>query len=133
MANSAGRTFAVKLGGTTIASVRQKSVNWSGTLIDTSSDDDDGVDTYLADKYANTSLSISVEGLADADEFSALIYSTDDSDKHLSGLTLVRPNGDIIGGTFAFTNFQETGQYKDAMTYTAELVRNGIHTWTPAV
>lgn len=132
MANSAGRTFAVKLGGTTIASVRQKSVTWNGSPIDVTNDDDDGVTTYLADKFANTTLEISVEGLTDGDELSDLAFSTDDSDKHLSGLTLVRSNGDAIGGTFVMTNYAETGAYQDSVTFTATLVRSGIHTWTPA-
>ena len=132
MANSAGRAYVVKKNGTKIASVRSKSVTFNGNLIETTSDDDDGVTTYLADNFASTTLEISVEGLTDGDVLSDIAFSTTDADKHLSDLTLERPNGDAIGGTFILNNYQETGAYQDATTFTATLVRSGIHTWTPA-
>ena len=133
MAQSAGRAFAVKKGGTTIASVRSKSVTWNGTPIDTTNDDDDGATSYLSNTFANTTLEISVEGMTDDDVLSDLAFSATDSDKHLSDLTLERPNGDAISGTFIMTNYVETGAYQEAVTFTATLVRNGIHTFTPAV
>lgn len=132
MAKSAGRAFAVKKGGTTIASVRSKSVTWNGTPIDTTNDDDDGATSYLADTFANTTLEISVEGMTDDDVLSDLAYTAADGDKHLSDLTLERPNGDAISGTFIMTNYVETGTYQEAVTFTATLVRSGIHTFTPA-
>lgn len=133
MANTAGRDFVLAKNSTTIASVRSKSVTWNGTPIDTTNDDDAGATTYLADEFANTTLEISVEGLTDDDVLSDLAFATSDSGKHLSDITLTRPNGDAISGTFIMTNYQETGQYEDAVTFTATLVRSGIHTWTPAV
>lgn len=132
MANSAGRDFAVKKNATTIASVRTKSVTWNGTPIDTTNDDDDGATSYLADEFANTTLEISVEGLTDDDVLSDIAFSTTDSDKHLSDLTLERANGDEISGDFVLTNYVETGTYQEATTFTATLVRNGLHTWTPS-
>ena len=132
MAQSAGRAFAVKKGATTIASVRSKSVTWNGTPIDTTNDDDNGATTYLADAFSNTTLEISVEGMTDDDVLSDLAYSATDSDKHLSDLTLERPNGDVISGTFIMTNYVETGAYQEAVTFTATLVRSGIHTFTGA-
>ena len=64
---------------------------------------------------------------------SDLAFATGDSAKHLSDITLTRANGAAISGTFILTSYQETGQYEDAVTFTATLVRSGIHTWTPAV
>lgn len=132
MANSAGRDFVLAKNSTTIASVRSKSVTWNGNLIDTTNDDDDAATTYLADEFASTSLEISVEGLTDDDVLSDLAFVATSSSKHLTDITLTRPNGDAISGTFILTNYQETGQYEDAVTFTATLVRSGIHTWTPA-
>lgn len=133
MANSAGRDFAVKKNSTTIASVRTKSVTWNGTPIDVTSDDDDGTTTYLADKFSNTTLELSVEGLTDDDVLSDIAFSGTDSDKHLSDITLERANGDEISGNFILTNYVETGTYQEATTFTATIVRSGAHTWTPSV
>lgn len=133
MANTAGRDFVVEKNSVAIASVRQKSVKWQGTPIDTTNDDDDGAMTYLADEFASTSLELSVEGLTDDDVLSDLAFATDHASKHLADITLTKPNGDAISGTFIMTNYEETGTYEDAVTFTATLVRSGIHTWTPAV
>jgi len=132
MANAAGRNFLVQKNSATIASVRSKSVTWNGTPIDVTNDDDDGATSYLANEFANTSLEISVEGLTDDDLLSDLAFVATSSSKHLSDITLERPNGDEISGTFILTNYVETGTYEEAVTFTATLVRNGIHTWTPA-
>lgn len=133
MAKSAGRDFVVKKDSTAIASVRTKSVTWNGTPIDITSDDDDGATTYLADAFSNTTLEISVEGLTDDDVLSDLAFTATDSDKFLSDLTLERGNGDAISGSFILTNYVESGTYQEATTFTATIVRNGAHTFTPAV
>lgn len=132
MAKSAGRDFVIKKGGTKIASVRQKSVTWNGELIDTTNDDDDAATTYLADEFAGTSLELSVEGLTDSDVLSDIAYATDHASKHLDDITVERSNGDTISGDFILTSYVETGEYKDAVKFTATLVRSGIHTWTAA-
>ena len=133
MANAAGRDFVVKKNSTAIASVRSKSVTWNGSLIDTTNSDDDGATTYLADEFATTTLEITVEGLTDDDVLSDLAFTASHASKHLSDITLERPNGDVISGTFIITNYSETGSHEDAVTFTATLVRSGIHTWTPSV
>lgn len=133
MANAAGRDFVVKKNSTAIASVRSKSVTWNGSLIDTTNSDDDGATSYLADEFATTTLEITVEGLTDDDVLSDLAFTASHSSKHLSDITLERPNGDVISGTFIITNYSETGSHEDATTFTATLVRSGIHTWTPSV
>lgn len=132
MANSAGRAFVVKKNDVKIASVRSKTVTWNGTPIETTNDDDDGATSYLADIFASTSLEISVEGLTDGDVLSDIAFDTSAASAHLSDLTLERANGDEISGDFILTNYVETGAYQEATTFTATLVRNGAHTWTPS-
>ena len=132
MSQSAGRDFAVKKNDVLIASVRSKTATWNGTPIDITTDDDDGETTYLADRFASKTLELSVEGLTDSDILSDLAFSTSDADKFLDDLTLERPNGDVIAGTFVLTSYVETGQYQEATTFTATLVRSGIHTFTQA-
>lgn len=133
MAKSAGRDFAVKKNSTVIAAVRTKGVTWNGTPIDVTSDDDAPETTYLSDEFANTTLEITVEGLTDDDTLADLAFSTTDADKHFTDLTLEKANGDVVSGTFILTSYAENGQYQEATTFTATLVRNGAHTWTPSI
>ncbi|QFT81164.1 Phage major tail protein 2 [Roseovarius sp. THAF27] len=132
MAKSAGRNYLVKKNGTTIASVRQKSVNWSSQMIDVTTDDDTGDTTYLADVLTGKALECSVEGLTNDDVFSDIAFSTTDADKFLDDLTIERPNGDEISGTFILSAYTETGAYQDAVTFTATLTRSGAHTFAEA-
>jgi len=133
MAKSAGREFAVKKNSTVIASVRTKSFTSNNTPIETTNDDDSGFVSYLDGAFATRALEISVEGLTDDDVLSDIALSATDSDHFLSDLTLERANGDVVSGNFILTNYSETGQHQEATTFTATLVRNGTHTFTPAV
>lgn len=133
MARSDSRSFLLKKGGTTIASITSKSVTWNGTPIDVTSDDADGATTYLADIFANTTLEISASGFTDDDVLSDAAFVATDSSKHLSDITLARPNGDVISGNFIITSYAENGaSQEDGVTFDCTLVRNGIHTWTPS-
>jgi predicted secreted protein len=132
MTQYAGRLFAIKKDGTTIAGVREKSVTYSGTPIDTTNDDDTGVASMLSGAFASEAMDVAISGISDSDVLSDLAYSTTPGDRHLTDITLDFPNGDVISGNFILTNFVRTGSYQDAMTFTASLVRNGAHTFTPA-
>lgn len=132
MANSAGRDLVIKKNATTIASVTTKSVSWSGTPIETTNDDDDAAMSYLADEFATHELVLNVEGLTDDDVLSDIAFATSSSAKHLSDITLERPNGDEISGNFILESYEESGESAGATRFTATLRRNGIHTWTAA-
>lgn len=132
MAKGAGRDFYLEKNNTRIAAIRVTNVNWNGTPIDVTSGDDDGVTTYLSNEFANTTLELSIEGLSDSDVLSDLAFSTTDSDKHMSDIKLVRHNDDEISGTFIMTSYSETGNYQEATTFSATLVRSGAHTFTQA-
>ena len=133
MANTAGRDFVVKKNGTVIASVRSKGMTSNKTPIETTNDDDDGDVSYLSGVFATKALEITVEGLTDDDVLSDIALSNTDADAHLSDLTLERANGDVVSGNFILTNYTETGAYQEATTFSATFVRNGAHTFTPAV
>jgi len=135
MAKAAGRELIIRKGGTAIAAVREKSVTSNFTPIEVTTDDDNGATTYLADEFATTALEISVSGVASSDVLPDIVYGvggTVHSAKHLEDITIVLPNGDVIGGTFILTNYVNTGTHSDAVTFTATLVRSGIHTLTAA-
>jgi len=132
MANTAGREMVVKKNDVAIASVRVTGLTWAGTPIDITTADDAGITTYLSGKFASETLEMSVEGLSDDDVFSDLAFGTSSTAKHLTDITLERPNGDEVAGTFILTSYSETGNYQEAVTFSATLVRSGIHTWTAA-
>jgi len=132
MAKASAREFVVKSGGTAIAAVRTKTVRWGGTLIDVTTDDDDGDAAYLADKFAGTSLELSVEGIVDDDVLADIAFVATHADKHVSNITVERANGDAISGNFILTSYEESGEYQGSPTFSATLVRNGTHTWTPS-
>jgi predicted secreted protein len=132
MANSAGRDLVLKKNSTAIASARVTGVTWAGTPIDTTNNDSSGITEYLADEFATETLELTIEGLTDDDVLSDLAFSTTTSDKHLSDITLTRPNGDVISGTFILTQYQETGNHDGVVTFNGTLVRSGAHTWTPS-
>jgi len=132
MANSAGRDLLIKKASTTFASVTQKSVTWNGNPIDITSDDDDAATTFLASEFATTSLEIGVQGYMDDDVLHDLAFTATDSGKHLTDITIVYANGDAISGNFILTNYSETGSSDGASEFSATLVRNGVHTFTPS-
>lgn len=132
MANTAGRDFCIKKNGTAIASVTVTGVSWAGTPIDITNKDDSAFTSYLADEFATETLELTCEGYTDDDVFSDIAFATSQSGKHLSDITLERPNGDEISGSFILTAYSETGAHDGALEFSATLVRNGTHTWTAA-
>lgn len=130
MAKEAGRDLLIKKNAVTVAGVRVVGMTWAGQPVDVTDQGDSGITTYLADTFGNETLEISVEGLEDGDVLAAIGLGTSSTAKHLSDITLTRANGDVIAGTFIMTNYQETGNYQEAVTFSATLVRSGIHTLT---
>jgi len=131
MAKTAGRDYLIKKNDVTIAGVRVVGMTWAGQPIDVTDQGDDGITTYLGSEFANETLEISVEGVEDGDVLADLAFGTTSSARHLTDITIDRPNGDTVSGTFIMTNYAETGNYQEATTFTASLVRSGIHTLTP--
>lgn len=132
MANDAGRDFLLKKNSTTIASLTVTSVRWQGQPIDVTNKDSAGVQEFLADKFASESMELNVEGYTDDDVLADIGLGSTASAKHLSDVTLNRPNGDVVSGTFILTNYEESGSHDGAHSFTATLVRSGAHTFTQA-
>ena len=133
MPKSASRDFVLKKNAVTLASITAKSVTWSGQPIDVTSDDSAGITEFLADTFGTQTMELQCDGFTDDDVLSDLAFSTTDADKHLSDLTLERPNGDVISGTFVMTSYAENGSDAgEGVTFSCTLVRSGAHTFTPA-
>ena len=132
MSKGAGRNFYISKNSTKIAAVRVTTLTWAGNPIDVTSNDDSGITSYLTGVFATETMEMTVEGVADGDVLSDIAFGATYSARHMSDITLTRHNGDVISGNFILTNYQETGNYNEAVTFTATIVRNGAHTLTAA-
>ena len=131
MAKTAGRDLLIKKGGTTIAGARVSGMSFNGTPIDISDNQDGAAITYLANEFSETTLEFTLAGLEDGQVLRDLFLGAADSGRHPSDLTLVFPNTDEISGNFILSSYTETGEYRDAVTFDATMIRNGAHTYTP--
>ena len=120
--------------GTVIAGVRTRSFTLDATPIDITTDDDSGLRTLLEDA-GQRSIDISVEGLLKDD---TLLDQIVDGVLFIQELTIVLPftfvttAGKIVGD-FRFNNFEVSGEYQDAVTFSATLQSSGSFTYTAAV
>lgn len=134
MAKLASRDFNMKKNGTVIASCRSKTLTINSTPIEVTNDDSDGIATFLADTFATDTMEITVDGYFEDDSplWTAAISNTL-SARHLSDITLVDAvSNDALSGNFIMTTYSKTGGGSDgAVEFSATLVRNGAHTWTP--
>ena len=130
MAASAGRELLIKKGVSVIAGVRTKTVTINGEPIDITSDDDSGFRTLLA-SAGTRSIDLSVEGVTKDATLRAIVAGV--SSQLLTDISVEYPNGDTIDGDFYLVNIEESGEYQDAVTFSASLQSSGPFTYTPAV
>ena len=120
--------------GTVIASVRTKSFTVDSSAIDVTTDDDSGIRALL-EEPGQHQIDLSVEGLLAND---ALLKQIVDGTLFIQNLTIKLPftftttQGTIVGD-FRFNNFEVSGEYQDAVTFTATLQSTGTFTFTAAV
>lgn len=129
MAASAGRELLIKKGVSVIAGVRTKTVTINGEPIDITSDDDSGFRTMLATAGLR-SIDLSVEGVTKDSTLRAIVAGV--SSQLLTDISIEYPNGDTIEGDFYLVNIEESGEYQDALTFSASLQSSGAFTYTPA-
>lgn len=128
MAASSGRELLIKKGATVLAGVRTKTVTINGEPIDVTTDDDSGFRTLLADP-ATRSIDLSVEGITKNDTLRAIIAGG--GSQMLTDITVEYPDGAVIAGNFYLVSVEESGEYQDAVTFTASLQSSGAYTYTP--
>lgn len=128
MAASSGRELLIKKGATVIAGVRTKTVTINGEPIDVTTDDDSGFRTLLADP-ATRSIDLSVEGITKDDTLRAIVAGA--GPQLLTDITIEYPDGSVIAGDFYLVSVEESGEYQDAVTFTASLQSSGAFTYTP--
>ncbi len=120
--------------GTVIASVRTKSFTVDSSAIDVTTDDDAGIRTLL-EAPGQHMIDLSVEGLLANDD---LMQQIVDGTLFIQNLKIKLPftftttQGTIVGD-FRFNNFEVSGEYQDAINFTATLQSTGTFTFTAAV
>lgn len=128
MAASSGRELLIKKGASVIAGVRTKTVTINGEPIDVTTDDDSGFRTLLADP-ATRMIDLSVEGITKDDTLRAIVAGA--GPQLLTDITIEYPDGAVIAGDFYLVSVEESGEYQDAVTFTASLQSSGAFTYTP--
>lgn len=125
-----GRALLVKRGVTVIAGLRTKGVSINNEPIDVTTDDEAGYRTLLGDPGAK-SLDLSIEGITKDDDLRVAILAS--GSMMLTDVTITYPDGGILDGDFFFASLEETGTYKEAVTFSGSLQSSGQWTYTPGV
>lgn len=129
MAADVGRNLQILKALVVIASVRNKSISFAGEPIDITSDDDEGFRLLLAEE-GQKSIDMSVDGITSDAVLRGLALTG--TDLLLTDINLLWPNGDTLTGDFFLSSFEESGPYKDAITFTASLQSSGPWIYTAA-
>lgn len=126
-----GRSLALKRGATNsevlIAGVRTKAVSINNEDIDVTNDDDDSWRKNL-DMPGEKSVEYSCSGVAKDHTLLNEALSTSDV---VQSMVLLWTGGDKLQGQFFLSSYQETGQYKEGITFEATFKSQGAVTFTP--
>ncbi len=119
--------------GTVIASVRTKSFTVDSSAIDVTTDDESGIRTLL-EASGQQQIDMSVEGLLKDD---VLLEQIIDGTLFIQELTITFPftfatTAATLVGSFRFNNFEVSGEYQDAITFSATMQSSGAQVFTPA-
>ena len=129
MAADVGRNLKILQGLVVLAAVRNKSVSFAGEPIDITSDDDAGFRLLLAEE-GQKSIDMSVDGVIKDAVLRGQALSG--SSLMLTDVNILWPNGDTLTGDFFLASYEESGAYKDAITFTASLQSSGPYVYTAA-
>ena len=121
-----GRDMVLKLNGVAIAGVRTKSFSIAGEPIDGTNDDDSGIRALL-DAPGEVQINFSVSGVVKDD--SLLQVSLSNTDR-VNAMTLVRPDGGTLDGSFFLSSYSETGEYQGGVMFECECQSAGAVTYT---
>lgn len=138
MTESKGRLFAIKLGNgatsetfTAVGGMRTSQMTINNALVDVTTADSAPWRKAIGNTGIRT-VSISGSGVCQDDATFASLRTAAMSGT-LNNYELVNgETGDKIGGSFACTSFQESGEYTDALTFSITLESAGTVTFTAA-
>jgi len=129
MTASIGREIRFYWGGESpadeIAGLRQKAVSLNGAPVETTSDEDNGWRTLLT-LSGEDQVSIKISGVCKDRRLVTDWFAGN----RTKPVRVEYKGGDAITGTFYLSTLSETGSYKEAVTFDAELVSSGIVSYT---
>jgi predicted secreted protein len=123
-----GRELKLLRGGDVIAGVRAKSFTINRNPVDVTNDDDLGYRALLIDP-GEISIELSVEGVTKDSLLRAAAVATTPV---YEDMKLEWPDGFAIEMDWFFASFSETGNYNEAITFSASFQGSGVPTITPA-
>lgn len=132
MAKTAGREFLIKKAAVTIAGGKTTTMKVSGSPINVETSTDSGVQTLLGGIVTGKNIELSFEGYEDGNVLRDIALGAD-SGKFMDDITLSFPDGDTLACDFFLSEYEETGEMEEGVTFTATFMSNGVHTHTPAV
>jgi predicted secreted protein len=127
MAAANGRELKVLKNNVVIAGVRTKTVAIAGAPVDITTDDDQGFRTMLGEA-GTYSIDLTVEGVTKDDTLRAVILAG--GSLLLTDITIEYPDGGEISGDFFLASVEDSGEYADALTFSASLQSSGAWTYT---
>jgi predicted secreted protein len=125
MAAANGRELKILKNSVAIAGVRTKTVAIAGEPIDITSDDDLGYRTMLAEA-GTYSIDLTVEGVTKDAELRSIILTG--GSLLLTDISIEYPDGSSIDGDFFLASVEDSGEFADALTFSASLQSSGP--WT---
>lgn len=130
MAASIGRNLKVYLGAssplTLVAAVREKSVEFNGTPVDVTTDDNLGWRTLLDDINGQTEVNITVSGVLTDATLKTNFFAGNTTNL----MRVLYPDNGEVEGTFKMVTYSETGTYNDTITFEASFQSSGNVTFT---
>jgi TP901-1 family phage major tail protein len=127
MAKYLGRAATLTWGGAVIAGVQEKSIAINGEPIDVSDDDSAGW-RELLEEDGEKSSDISLSGVTDG----VVLKQAKANGTTIKALVLTWPDGSTLTGDFKIASYSETGNYKGASTFEAELQSTGAFVFAAA-
>lgn len=122
----AGRDMVVSKDATAIMGARTKSVNFSAEPIDIGSGEDDGNQLFLAGASTGKAVELPIEGVwKDSILRDAALGG---GDLLLTDITVDIAGGETLSGNFFLSAYSETGEYQDAVMFSATLRSSGAVT-----
>ena len=120
MAAKIGRAVLLTWGGDPVAGVQEKSVAINGDPIDISDDDSGGWRELLGTPGEN-SVDLSLSGVTKSSGLKEDFFNGN----RIKEAVLTYPDGGMITGDFYLVNFNETGNYKEGVTFECSLQSAG--------
>lgn len=128
---SSSRSFTIDWDSTEIADVQSKSFNLENSLVDVTTDDDNGWATFLAEP-GRQSMTIEVSGIAENEAVlaDAIVASTTDQTAIINLPSTQTTPGNITG-TFIVTSFSYSGAAPDgSVEFTLSAQSSGSQAYT---